>query len=470
MCCSVSLAEETAEEALVRFEVSDTGIGMTEEQRTRLFQSFTQADASTTRRYGGTGLGLSISKQLVELMGGEIGVQSEPGVGSTFFFTARFGKLSEEAPPAQSVPEVDLQDLRVLIVDDNETNRKILHEQVISWGMKNGMAEDGPEALRRLREAAEKGEPYDVAILDMQMPEMDGIELAHKIKEDPSISSTRLILLTSLGVRGDAEVASRVGVAAYLTKPVRQSHLFDAIATVMGMSEGIVPEEAQLVTRHSIRERREALRARVLVAEDNAVNQKVAVRMLESLGYQADVAADGLEALEALSRIPYAAVLMDVQMPEMDGYEATSEIRRREQESERRTPIIAMTANAMEGDREKALAAGMDDYVPKPVKREELEAVLTRWVPEDGAASDRLRRRRRSNGRRRNRVAARWRRHREPARARRTRRCSGSSWRCSSTTRHTSRGHLREAIEGATPEPSSVSPTPSRAAPATWVR
>jgi len=381
-----SLVEETEDGALVRFSVTDTGIGMTEEQQSRLFESFAQADASTTRRYGGTGLGLSISKRLVEMMGGEIEVESEPGAGSTFWFTATFGKGAEQARPRPSAPP-DLRKLRVLVVDDNDTNRKILHHQVISWGMKNGMAEGGAQALQILREAVQKGEPYHLALLDMQMPGMDGMELARVIKEDPDLASIRLILLTSLGMGGDVGEARWIGISAYLTKPVRQSRLFDAIATVMGTeAEGVTLEkEAQLITQHSIRDRRAASRARVLVAEDNAINQKVAVRMLENLGYRADVAADGLEAVEALSRVPYAMVLMDVQMPEMDGYEATTEIRHREEGSGHPTPIIAMTANAMEGDREKVLEAGMDDYLPKPVRPEELEAALKRWVPEEGA-------------------------------------------------------------------------------------
>jgi two-component system, sensor histidine kinase and response regulator len=242
-----------------------------------------------------------------------------------------------------------------------------------------------------LGRAAEEGDPYHLAIADLQMPGMDGMELAHRIKADPAIAPTELILLTSMGLRGEAEQARRVGFAAYLRKPVRQSKLFDAIATVMGAlpigedAEANPAYEAPIVTRHSLevakahpRERRS--RPHVLVAEDNQVNQKVAARMLEKLGYRADVAANGLEALEALSRIPYAAVLMDVQMPEMGGYEATARIRRREEGRGRRTPIIAMTANALQGDREKALAAGMDDYIPKPVKPENLEAVLERWI------------------------------------------------------------------------------------------
>jgi len=385
------LVEETGNAAVVRFEVRDTGIGMTEEQQEKLFQSFTQADSSTTRRYGGTGLGLTISKQLAELMGGEIGDQSEPGEGSTFFFTAR---LEKSPGGVQNTParHTDLRGLRVLVVDDNETNRKALHGQVLSWGMNNGMAEDGPGALKLLRATAERGEPYDVAILDLQMPGMDGIELASRIKSDPSLSFTKLILLTSMGLRGEAEQAQRAGFAAYLTKPVRQSKLFDAIATVMGAPLETTLEEAQPVLPS--RRKGEALSSvRVLVAEDNAINQKVAVKMVERLGYRADVAANGLEAVEALSRLPYHAVLMDVQMPEMDGYEATAEIRRREGESGSdgiRTPIIAMTANAMQGDREVALEAGMDDYVSKPVTSEELKAVLERWVREEDPEANEL--------------------------------------------------------------------------------
>jgi two-component system, sensor histidine kinase and response regulator len=389
----VSLIEEPCVEgakmALVRFEVTDTGIGLTPEQQGQIFRAFSQADASTTRRYGGTGLGLAISKRLVEMMNGEIGVESEVGKGSTFWFTARLEKQSEEAQITLT-PHEDLEDLRILIVDDNETNRKILHGQVISWGLKNGQAEDGPKALQMLRTAAQRNESYDLAILDLHMPGMDGIELAHTIKTDPTISSTRLVLLTSIGLRGEAEQARKVGYAAYLSKPVRQSELYDCLITVMSLpqKEASAPSRAELplVTRYGLKETRARLGVRVLVVEDNTVNQKVAVKTLEKIGCEANVVANGLEALEALSRIRYAAVLMDVQMPEMDGYEATTEIRRREGTS-RHTPIIAMTANAMQGDREKALEAGMDDYVPKPVKPKELEAALKRWVlrPEEAA-------------------------------------------------------------------------------------
>ncbi|HJQ30043.1 MAG TPA: response regulator [Rubrobacter sp.] len=375
--------DDSPETVVVRFEVSDTGIGMTEEQRSMLFKPFTQADASTTRRYGGTGLGLVISKQLVLMMRGEIGVESEPGVGSTFWFTTRLEKRpeSERARPAA---RTGLRGLRVLIVDDHETNRLILHKQITSWGMEDEMAEDGPGALEVLRVATQNGEPCNLAILDMQMPGMDGIQLARAIRSDPAISATRLVLLTSIGINVNEE-ARRAGIEVVLGKPVRQSQLYDALATMMGVPEE-PPARPSLAgtrpARYTPTPATEASksRGRILLAEDYLVNQMVAVGMLERSGYQVDTVNNGREAVEALSRTPYKAILMDIQMPEMDGYAATAEIRRREGDS-RHTPIIAMTANAMQGDRERVLAAGMDDYVAKPVRREDLDAVLERWVP-----------------------------------------------------------------------------------------
>ncbi|MGI8911594.1 MAG: response regulator [Rubrobacteraceae bacterium] len=374
----VELAESKEDSPVVCFSVTDTGIGMTEEEQGRIFESFTQADASITRRHGGTGLGLAICRQLVELMGGEIGLRSEPGAGSTFFFTLPMERQPDEPQPAPA-PLLDPRSVRVLVVDDNETNRRILDKQLSSWGMDNEVCEDAPLALEMLRRAARNGNPYDLAILDMQMPGMDGMELARRIKADDAISAIRLILLTSMGRPGEGGAASRAGISAYLTKPAKNSELYDTIATVLG-SRDDETEETPLITRHSIREQRIASGARLLLAEDNEVNQKVAVKILERLGYRVDVAKDGLEALEASSRTPYSAILMDVQMPRMGGYESTAEIRRREEEPGWRVPIIAMTANAMQGDREKALQAGMDDYIVKPVRVEELDTVLARWV------------------------------------------------------------------------------------------
>lgn len=377
----VSLVEDEQDNVRLSFSVTDTGIGMTEEQRSRLFTAFSQADASTTRRFGGTGLGLAISKQLVGLMGGELWVQSVPGEGSTFSFELPLGKQPEGARPALH-SHAELAGLRALVVDDNATNRRILAQQLSSWGMHHEEAADGPLALEELRAASERGRPYGLALLDMQMPGMDGVELARRIKADPAVSSTHLALLTSMGRLGDAEEARQAGVEAYLTKPVRQSELYDVLATLMGVPETVLAGQSQLVTRHTIAERRSEQETTLLLAEDNAINQKVAVKALEKLGYGVEVAANGREALEALDRDRHAAVLMDVQMPEMDGYEATAGIRRQEGGGARRTPIIAMTANAMAGDREKALAAGMDDYITKPFRAEELETTLHRWLPQ----------------------------------------------------------------------------------------
>jgi signal transduction histidine kinase/DNA-binding response OmpR family regulator len=374
------LVEDAPDAVVVLFEVSDTGIGMSEEQRSRLFKPFTQADASTTRRYGGTGLGLAISKRLVLMMGGEIGARSEPGVGSTFWFTTRLDKR----PEGQTTPAIrkGLRNLRVLIVDDHETNRRILHKQITSWGMRDGMAEDGAEALAVLRAAAESGEAYDLAILDMQMPGMNGIQLARAIGDERAISPPRMVLLTSIGLSINEE-AREAGIEVVLNKPVRQSQLYDALATMMATTSEAAREPSR--GEAASRARPESEVGHVLLAEDYPVNRMVAIAMLERSGYRVDAVGNGKEAVEALSSVPYAAVLMDVQMPEMDGYEATAEIRRREG-SGPRTPIIAMTANAMRGDRERAIEAGMDDYVAKPVGREELEAVLRRWIPrpEDG--------------------------------------------------------------------------------------
>jgi PAS domain S-box-containing protein len=381
----VTLDESAEDSAVVRFEVRDTGIGIDPDLQPRLFQSFVQGDGSASRRYGGTGLGLAISRRLVSLMGGEIDVRSRPGQGSTFWFTVRLGQQAPGTAPTPS-PPTRLAGRRVLVVDDNATNRQILKQQLGYWGMRATTVESGPKALAALRQAAAAGPPYDLAILDMKMPEMDGLTLARAIKDEPVLAGVRLVLLTSFGQRGQGAEASRIGIGAYLTKPVDEADLHDCLVEVMDEAR---PKRApRLVTRHSLRELRPPVAARVLVAEDNEVNQKVAVRILEKLGYRVEVADNGREAVLACEKTRYDAVLMDGQMPGMDGYEATRRIRER-QGAGTRLPIVAMTASAMKGDRERCLEAGMDDYVSKPVTPEELERVLRRWVGAPAAPAER---------------------------------------------------------------------------------
>ena len=381
-------AERVAETDTVitlRFTVSDTGIGISPAAAKNLFQAFTQADGSTTRKYGGTGLGLCISRQLVELMNGEIGVTSTLGEGSTFWFTAQFEKQPVEPVAVVSVKQ-SLDQLRVLIVDDNATNRRILCHQARCWGMMPTEVDSGLQALELLNAGAGESAAYDLAILDLMMPDMDGFDLARTIKATPHLAQLPLVLLTSFRERRHSETAREVGIAAYLTKPVRQSQLYGCLTTVMGNARGSVTA----VMPWSKRDRRGATKTEkaisnklILLAEDNIVNQKVAVRQLLKLGYRADTVASGREALEALGRIPYDLVLMDCQMPEMDGYEATNRIRLREGTT-KHTPIVAMTAHALAGDRAKCLAAGMDDYVSKPVKAAELERVIERFLVDGG--------------------------------------------------------------------------------------
>jgi len=380
--------KETAEDVVISFSVTDTGIGIPAEVQNRLFQAFTQADNSTTRRFGGTGLGLAISKQLVSMMGGEIGVRSEPGKGSTFWFTARLDKQTGSPRPAPSIYFQNLFDLRVLVVDDNATNRQILRHQLYAWKMQKGSASNGFEALELLRAAAKEGRPYELALLDMQMPEMDGMTLAKSIKADPAIASTRLIILTSMGNMHTQDELKAAGVEAFLVKPVKQSRLFDCLISVLGHTAAehvFAKPAADPGTGAPASEPVPMHKARVLLAEDNIVNQKVALAQLRALGFTADTAVNGNEVLTALRQVPYDIVLMDCQMPEMDGYEAARLIRQAETASDAswKAPvrIIAMTANAMSGDREKCLSAGMDDYLSKPVRRAELALAMARWNP-----------------------------------------------------------------------------------------
>jgi two-component system sensor histidine kinase/response regulator len=362
-------------DVMVHFTVADTGIGIPQDKQAAIFESFTQADASTTRRFGGSGLGLSIASQLVALMGGRIWLESQLGQGSRFHFTAPFARRPPTASSPPPRPTVDLRGMRALIVDDNATNRRILDEILTSWGMRTTVADGGEAALRALALARERGEPYRIVLLDFQMPDMGGFAVAERIKGQVELAATTIMMLSSVGQRGDAMRCRELGLAAYLTKPVRQSLLLDALHEVLAGPGRPVAAPA-LVTRHSLRETHRS--RHVLLAEDNAVNRHLVVTILEKNGFSVVVAGDGREAVAALERERFDLVLMDVQMPEMDGFEATAEIRRREQETGHRVPIVALTAHALKGDREACLAAGMDDYLAKPISAVELLAVIAR--------------------------------------------------------------------------------------------
>ncbi|HEY4914849.1 MAG TPA: response regulator [Candidatus Dormibacteraeota bacterium] len=363
--------DSTGPGILIRFEVSDTGIGLTPEEQARVFSTYSQVDSSTTRKHGGTGLGLAIARMLTQLMGGEIGVESEKGAGSRFWFTALFREAAGRRRAQQ--PHVSLAGTFVAVVDDNRTNRAILERYLKSWGLRERSFESGREALQEMQVAARGDDSFDVAIVDMMMPGMDGRTVASEIRSDERLKELVVILLTSAG---QSEVPVP-GVDAELVKPVRPSQLFDVLHTLLAERSLRTNEPAGVVELGPPDRARQW--SRVLVVEDNAANLKVTVRMVERLGYRADVAANGAEAVSILQRVPYDAVLMDCQMPEMDGYEATRLIRANENGG-RHVPIIAMTAAALAGDRERCLAAGMDDYISKPVKLHVVAALLERWI------------------------------------------------------------------------------------------
>ena len=396
---NVEPEKQTEGEVRFRFAVEDTGIGIPEDKLEHIFEKFTQADSSTTREFGGTGLGLTICKQLTELMGGTIGASSHPGQGSIFWFTLPL-PLDTHAPAAV-IPTAGLTDVRVLVAYEHEISWRVLHEQLSSWRIRHDGTASGKETLTALRTARQAGDPYQIAVLGHRLPDTDGEMLGRTIKDEPALQDTVLVMLTSAGKRGDAQRVQEAGFTAYLVNPLRDSELLGALTTVWkARMQGGATE---LVTRHTLAKSRSTtaaartptrkpIRARILVAEDNPVNQKVAVRLLEKLGCRVDVAADGKEAVKMVETLPYNLVFMDCQMPEMDGYQATAEIRQR-QGVARDTPIIAMTAHAMQGDRDRCLAAGMDDYISKPLRSEALAAVLEQWTlgsgePSVGADSD----------------------------------------------------------------------------------
>jgi two-component system, sensor histidine kinase and response regulator len=371
--------DETETHVRVHFAVQDTGIGIAPDRQSAIFDRFTQADGSTTRKYGGTGLGLTICKQLVEAMGGTIGLESTPGIGTTFWFEIDFVKQPSKKPetgPLTPGP-ANLLQARILIVDDNQINRVVLKKNVEALGCRVDAVTSGAKALEILRNAHRAGDPFHVVLLDMQMPGMDGEQTARAIKSDPAVKDVKILILTSMGQRGDAARLEALGCSGYLLKPVKQQLLFDAIVAVLGQKE---ERNASLVTRHTVAEHRK-LGLRVLLAEDNPINQKLAVVLLQKAGYSVDAVENGKEALEKVQSNSYSAVLMDVQMPEVDGLEATHQIREWEKETGRHIPIIAMTAHAMQGDRERCLEAGMDDYVTKPLEPKVLFSALDRWIP-----------------------------------------------------------------------------------------
>jgi signal transduction histidine kinase/CheY-like chemotaxis protein len=369
---SVEQQETSADSATLHFSVRDTGIGIAVDKQQKVFEAFSQADGSMARKYGGTGLGLAICQRLVKLMNGRLWLESQPGQGSTFHFVITLGLQESPCPrPVPMQPE-RLLNMPVLIVDDNYTNRRVLHGMLTRWGMRPTATDGGQTGLQALHDAKNTGTPFPLVLLDGHMPDMDGFTVAGLIRQDPSLAGATVMMLTSAGQVGDATRCRDLGISAYLVKPVRQGELLTAICAVLQMAPTHIHD--QLVTKHTLKEQRH--RHRLLLAEDNAVNQKLAMRLLEKRGFDVTVVGDGRAALDALEKSSFDAILMDVQMPEMGGFEATAAIRNREKSTGAHIPIIAMTAHALKGDQELCLAAGMDAYVSKPIRTSELYRII----------------------------------------------------------------------------------------------
>jgi two-component system, sensor histidine kinase and response regulator len=368
----------SASEVGLHFSVSDTGIGIPENKLRTIFEAFAQADGSTTRHYGGTGLGLTISSRLAGLMGGELRVESTVGKGSTFHFTTRLGLSRTDVPIVSPVPVARLRNLTVLVVDDNGTNRRILAELLTAWHMNPTTVDGAKQAIASLEDADRDGRPYSLVLLDSQMPETDGFTLAGQIKQNPRFMNIPMIMLTSSGRRGDGARCRQLGIGGYLSKPINQGDLLNSILLILGTSS---PDTgpAPLVTRHHMSENRSSLR--VLLAEDNVVNQRLVERLLQKLGHRVVVAGNGRDAVNALEHETFDLMLMDVQMPVLDGFQATAVIREKEKVSGLHIHIIAVTAHAMKGDGERCLAAGMDGYISKPIQAEALTKALEALVP-----------------------------------------------------------------------------------------
>jgi CheY-like chemotaxis protein len=384
----VEMESQTESGIVLHFIVADTGIGIPSDKQQAIFEPFTQADSSATRRYGGTGLGLTISFQLAELMGGRLWVESMEGKGSKFHFTVRFQLATSKDERLIPSANIKLRGLPTLVIDDNATNRRLLDELLSTWGMKPAMADGGWTGLETVRQAKAAGKPFPLVLIDALMPDMDGFTLAERIKEDPELSGATIMMLTSGGNRGDGARCRKLGIAAYLHKPVKERDLLQAVLLALAPNR-TQSEDAELITRHTLRQERR--RFRILLVEDDEVNRQLAEHLLTKFGHHVTSVPDGRKAVEAVQTSGFDSfhvVLMDVQMPEMDGLEATAALRELEAGREQRLPIIAMTAHAMKGDRSRFLHAGMDGYIAKPIQLQELVSVIEQAVPKPQARQE----------------------------------------------------------------------------------